>query len=186
MQEKGGPTLGVPPTSVAAEPGRFAFFTWHNVFLIVWPTAATGAAVQRLGSCTRDVLRRDPTRQSHIHIVKAGAPLPTADARAGFVGLMHEFEPNLAAVAVCLLGSGFWASAIQAAVTGIRMLGPRSFEMHIHNDLGSVARWLPDEHRNQTGVELQPQDLLAAMQEAFAEGIKSPSRAPRRAAASTR
>jgi hypothetical protein len=168
------------------EPGQFAFFVWHNVIFIVWPTAATGRAVERLGLRVRDLLKEHPKGESHIHMVKAGIGLPTADARAGFVGLMHEFENNLAAVAVCLLGSGFWASAIQGAVTGMRMLAPRSFEMHIHNDMDSVALWLPDEHRKRTGVSVRPEDLLAAMREAFAAGIKSPSRGSQRAAVAAR
>ena len=177
---------GVQLICLDFEPGQYAFFAWQNVLICVWPTAATGAAVERWGSHVRELLKQHPKGESHIHIVKAGAPVPTADARAGFVGLMHEFEHNLAAAAVCLLGSGFWASAISAAITGMRMLAPRSFEMHIHRDLESVGEWLPDEHHRHTGVVLRPDDLLAVLREAFSEGTKSPSRGSQQAVTAAR
>lgn len=184
--EIGSTIGGVQLICLDFEPGQFAFFAWQNVLVAVWPTAATGAAVQRWGSHVRELLKEHPKGESHIHIVKAGAPVPTAEARAGFVGLMHEFERNLAAAAVCLLGSGFWASAIQAAITGMRMLAPRSFEMHIHRDLESVGEWLPDEHHRHTGVVLQPDDLVAVLREAFSEGTKSPSRGSQQAVSAIR
>jgi hypothetical protein len=68
----------------------------------------------------------------------------------------------------------------------MRMLAPRSFAMHIHNDLESIVRWLPDEHRLRTGVALDPADLLAALNMAFAEGTRTPSRGPERASAAMR
>jgi hypothetical protein len=184
--ESGRAIGGAQLICLEMESGRFAFFAWHNVVIIVWPTAATGLAVERLGSQVRELLKQHPNGESHVHVVKAGAPLPTAEARAGFVRLMHEFEHALAAAAVCLLGSGFWASAIQGAVTGMRMLAPHSFDMHIHNDLESVVEWLPEVHRKCTGVALSPDDLLTVLREAFAEGTKSTNRSSERAAAGVR
>jgi hypothetical protein len=182
-----GPTIGgAPLVCFDMEPGQYGFFAWHNVIILVWPDSATGVAVERLGAHVRERLKRDPIAQSHIHIVKAGAGLPTREARAGFVELMHAFERDLAAVAVALLGSGFWASAIQGAVTGMRMVAPRSFEMRIQNHLESIVEWLPVEHRNRSGVAIDPGDLLTIMNSAFAEGIRTPSRGPKRASASAR
>jgi hypothetical protein len=182
-----GPTIGGSALiCFDAQPGQYAFFSWHNVIILVWPNSATGASVERLGNHYRAMLKRDPKPQSHIHVVKAGAGLPTGEARAGFVKLMHEFENDLAAVGVCLLGSGFWASAIQGAVTGMRMLAPRSFEMHIHNDFESLVQWLPAEHLLRTGVALGPDHLLAALNTAFAEGTRTPSRGPQRSSVAAR
>ncbi len=157
-----------------SEPGKFAFFGWQNVLVSVWLAAGTGAAVERLGNATRPYEKFHPRGVSNIHLVKGGAGMPTAEARAGFVGLMERYSAWFACIAVSLLGRGFWASALQGAVTGMRMLAPRSFEMRIHDDIEGVLEWLPDEHLRRTGVFLDKDELYAVMNQAFLEAAGEP------------
>jgi hypothetical protein len=164
-------SVGAPQlTGLDSTPGKFAFFASQNVTIFVWLSAASGADVERAANAMRPRMKLYPRGQSHIHLVKSGIGLPTPEARAGFVGLMDQYDRQLACVAVALLGRGFWASALQGAITGMRMLAPRSFEMRMHSDLESVVAWLPDAHLKRTGVFLDPAELLAALNQAFLDG----------------
>jgi hypothetical protein len=171
-------SVGAPQLiCLASAPGRFAFFGSQNVMIMVWLSAATGADVELLATAIRPNLKLYPRGQSHIHLVKNGAGMPTAEARAGFAAQMAQYDRQLACVAVALLGRGFWASALQGAITGMRMLAPRSFEMRTHSDLEDIVEWLPDAHGERTGVFLDPAELLAAMNQALLAGSGAPTRA---------
>jgi hypothetical protein len=144
--------------------------------IFVWLSAATGADVELLAKGIGPNLKLYPRGQSHIHVVKSGIGLPTPEARARFAALMEQYDRQLACVAVALLGRGFWASALQGAITGMRMLAPRSFEMRTHSDLEAIVEWLPDAHGKRTGVFLEPVELLAAVKQAFLDGSAAPTR----------
>lgn len=153
-------------TLLDSRPGEFAFYGWNNVTLIIWPTQATGYAVERLTAVTERMIGIFAQGVSNIHVVANGAPLPTAEARAGFVDIMKRHEARLACVAVVLEGSGFWAATLRSVITGMRMVSPRTFPMRFHESIAEVPRWLPKEHERLTGTELIPDGLYRALAEA--------------------
>jgi hypothetical protein len=114
-------------TLLDSEPGKFAFYAWHNITIVIWLSQATGPAVLRLGKVLQSMVETHPKGISSVQIITDRAAVPTSEARKGFVDLMKQHAKQLACVAVVLLGGGFWASAMQAAVTGIRMITPHSF-----------------------------------------------------------
>ena len=153
-------------TLLDSEPGAFAFYAWENTTLIVWAAQATGAALERLAVISATMVESCPEGVSNIHIVAHGAPLPTPEARAGFVRLMEQYEAQLACVAVVLEGSGFWAATLRSVITGMRMVSPRTFPMRFHESIEEVPIWLPQEHLKLTGVRLEPARLSGVLQSA--------------------
>jgi hypothetical protein len=87
-------------------------------------------------------------------VIKDRAPLPTAEARAGFVRIMKEHSAQLANIAIVLGGTGFWAGAMRSAITSMRFLSPRTFEMRMNANTSEVAAWMPAAHWARTGVRL--------------------------------
>ena len=153
-------------TIVEFEPGICAIGTWLNVIVIVWWASATGSAVERLERVT--VLLRElyPDKSSHVHFVKNRAGLPSAAARSAFVKIMKEHESHIANCAVVVGGSGFWASTMRSAITSMRVISPRSFEMRLHGTWREILEWLPSSHQYRTGVELKPQMLERVLYDA--------------------
>jgi hypothetical protein len=152
------------------EPAAFAFFSWQNVIIAVWRDKPTGAAVGRLAARGHSVTERYP-RHSAIHVVHKGTGIPAPEARAAFVELMKGRGPKLACVAAVLLGHGFWASAVQGAITGIHMLAPRSLTLRICDSIDEAADWLPEEHFVLTGISLNPAALHSILSEAVAADV---------------
>jgi hypothetical protein len=85
--------------------------------------------------------------------------------------MMHEHSTSLACVATVLLGTGFWVSALQSVATGLRMLSPRSFDHRTTNSIESTVAWVPKVHRERTGVEIDPEHLQTALEDAYARTI---------------
>jgi hypothetical protein len=150
-------------TILDSEPGKFAIYGWQNITIVVWPNQATGPTVLRFAKVIQSVVEAHPEGISNVQIILDGAGVPTSEARAGFIDLMKQYAKQVACVAVVLLGGGFWASAIRAAVTGISMIAPHTFPLRMHGSMAEVAKWLPVEHLKRTGVHLDPQKLTSVL-----------------------
>ncbi|HVZ35019.1 MAG TPA: hypothetical protein VG963_21485 [Polyangiaceae bacterium] len=135
----------------------------------VWLSHATGIALHRLTLSTREMMAKYPHGFSTVHIITGSAGLPDADARAGFIRLSNECVRELACVGVIIGGSGFWASALRAAVTGIWQALPKSFDMGICGTSEEVAEWLVPRHLQRTGAHLPPESLVAVLNRATEE-----------------
>jgi hypothetical protein len=148
-------------------------YVWKNVTILSWIAPATGAATKRVAQWTTEVASSCPEGFSNVHLIKEGIGLPTAEARHDFADMMDRHSQTLACVAIALLGSGFWASALQSAITGIRMLNSkRSALLRIHDSMEAVADWLPPEHLKYTGVRFRSAELHAAMTQAFSDTLR--------------
>ena len=155
-----------------AEPGEFAVGAWKNVLIVVWRTQATAPLVERLDRAIASLASRQPGLRSNVHVIAEGAALPTPEARAGFVALMKRNADQLACISIVVDGRGFWSSALRAALTGIRLVTPRSFHYRLVASVEETLRSLPLEHEERTGVRLDANQLrtaIAAAQRAAAE-----------------
>ena len=148
------------PIVLDSEPGAFIFGAWKNVFVGVWESQATTPAVDRMVRATAVLNEIYPAGRSTIHYVSHGANLPTAEVRGHFVDALNNNAENLACVAVVVVGTGFWTSALRSFVTGLRWLAPRSFDFRMNGSSEEVAKWLPDVHAKRTGVELDRRRLV--------------------------
>jgi hypothetical protein len=148
-----------------AEPGAFLFGYWKNVFVGVWESQATMPAVERMVRAINILNDQTPTGRSTIHIVADGASLPNADVRAHFVEALKTNAAQLACVSVIVGGTGFWTSALRSFVTGLRWLAPRSFAFRMNGSIDEMAKWLPVEHNQRTGIDLDPRRLVQVLEQ---------------------
>ena len=137
-----------------AEPGRFAFYSWRNIMLACWSTRATGAAVERITRARESMNEQHPEGVSVVYLIASNAGLPTPEARAGVKKLMTRYRDQRACLAIVVQGAGFWAGAMRAAITGVRMLVPEQFPMRVFGDAGEVVEWLPPLHEKATGIRI--------------------------------
>jgi hypothetical protein len=149
-----------PPIVLDTEPGAFLFGSWKNVFVGVWESQATMPAVDRMLRATTILNDLCPMGRSTIHIVAHGASLPSPEVRTHFANALKKNAEKLACVAVIVVGTGFWTSALRSFVTGLRWLAPRSFDFRMNSTIEEVAKWLPAEHAKRTGVELDRRRLV--------------------------
>ena len=131
-------------------------------------------AVARLTTVSDPMATAHPEGVSAIHLVQGGTDTPTDEARAGFIEQMTRYESLLACVAVVLLGRGFWASALHAAIVGMQLVAKRPFAFDVVRSIDHVTGSLPAEHLRRTGVALDPKalgdHLRRALSEVAAEG----------------
>src|SRR5688572_27614214 len=90
--------------------------------------------------------------------------IPESDVRDVVVQLIRYSAPHVACVAVILNSTGFLASAIRSFITGLRVLAPRSFDIHVYTALPEVIEWLPAEHARRAGVAVDPAKLETLLQ----------------------
>lgn len=150
----------------AVERGICAIGTCRNIVVIVWWGSATGPAVERLAQITARMRDTHPEKVSHIHLVRDRAGFPNSDARNAFVKIMREHADGIANCAAVVGGTGFWASTMRSAITSMRLLSPRSFEMRLHGTSAEMLEWLPDAHELRTTVPLAPQLLRSILDQA--------------------
>ena len=153
-------------TLVDVEPGVCAIGQWQNVMLVIWWSAAVPAAVERIEQEMIALAHRFPEKNSQIHLVKDRAGVPGPEARAGLIRLMTDYTTSLANCAVVIGGTGFWASTMRSAITSMRFLSTRAFEMRLHGSTAEILDWLPEAHLRQTGVEITRDDLSRILRDA--------------------
>jgi hypothetical protein len=136
-------------------PGFVQFGIWNDILFARWEQAADIAAVSRLQEINRDFRRAHPGgRLSGIHIVLAGAGLPTPEGRAALVDTMKNQADEFGAIAVVIGGTGFFASAIRSFLTGLRFLAPRDFDFRLHGRSSEILDWFPAAHQRRTGQRI--------------------------------
>lgn len=131
--------------------------------------AATGPAVERVALMRKGMHSRHPEGVSIIYLIGKDAGLPTAEARAGVQEMMARFSGQRACLAIIVQGDGFGASAQRAAITGVRVQVEAAFAMQVFDRTEQAAHWLPERHREHTGVAVSPNELVALLDQLMAE-----------------
>jgi hypothetical protein len=147
-----------------SETGQFAYYAWQNTVIAFWNSTATDLAVQRFTTVVQSMIKEHPEGISNVQLIPVGAGVPTSEARAGFGELIKQYSKNITCVEVVILGGGFWASAMRAAVTGINMIVSHSFPLRIHSRMVEAAKSLSAEHLKKTGAQVDPDKLFDALE----------------------
>jgi hypothetical protein len=143
--------------------GRYAAGTTRGAIVFCWLDDATVETVQFLEQlCEKQSAAR--TRCiSALHVIHAGVGLPSSDVRTALVASMKRYASVLGSMGVVLLGAGFWASAMQSALLGVRMLAPVGVsQLRVGASLEEIVPWLVAGHEQRTQEKLSESSLLAA------------------------
>lgn len=159
------PTASEPITVVGGYPGVFRAGQLDQLVVTSWFAPVSLPAAHELVRATENVIARIGTQRfSTVHLMDRRMRIPESDVRDVVVQLTRDSAPHVACVAVILNGTGFWASAIRSFLTGLRVLAPRSFDIHVHTSVAEVIDWLPAEHAQRTGVTIDAATLQTLLQ----------------------
>src|SRR5262249_24461328 len=140
----------LPPTpeltTLEHEPGTFWYGAWKDVNIAVWQRSATGSAVTRIDRTVPGRIKALPGRHSTVHIALATAGTPEPDARAAFAESAKRWIDVTCCVAVVLEQTGFLASAIRSAVTGIQLISGTQFPLRVHRSIEEAVPWFVEMH----------------------------------------
>lgn len=126
--------------------------------------------MKRVHELLRPVVEEHPLGVSFIHIAHDGAGLPDAGARHALSQMMAEFANVTVCVGVLLLGNGFWASAMQSALTGLRLLAPpRRWQMRFAASSTDLAGWVAKLHEQRTQRAIEPAEIATLMDQLTAD-----------------
>ena len=148
-----------------AQPG-FLIAAVRDVMLVFWATRATGETVQQVESASRKLI--DQFGQvATIYVALHGAPLPDEGARRVLEEAASRLAKNVTAVAVVLIGHGFWASAVRAFVTSMRWGGIMTmpYKVHVCSTLEEATRWLVPLDAARSAGAPEPAELDTALRE---------------------
>ncbi len=157
--------------TVAHEAGHYVSGRLRNVVTFYWLRSGSLRAVEVLNQLCEEVSAARARPFSAIHVVRADVGLPDAQVRHALGAAMKKYADVTSCMAVVTPGAGFWVSALQSAITGIRMLAPTGGSM-----LRFVPRpedlrgWFVDEHMARTGESLDDAQVLLAVSELLALG----------------
>jgi predicted nucleic acid-binding Zn ribbon protein len=154
---------------LAREPGAYGFYRWRNIAINAWASQPTGAAVQVLARLTEKSLTECPEGIASIHWIESGAGLPTAEARLSLGEIAKRYGQHLICVSVVLHGSGFWASALRSALTGVVLLAPRTYSLRFHADIPELTDFVLSELQQRCGRAPESERVRRAVEEALAD-----------------
>ena len=135
---------------------------WRGVMATIWETRATLELVVEL---ERNLVAasKGHLKISSVHIIMSSFSLPPADVRAKMGVLAQRYGDRFVCSASLLAGTGFWASAIRGAVTGIQVFDLRRRRQRVFAELGELAAWVAPTHNEATGSTMSPHELEHAL-----------------------
>lgn len=134
---------------------RYAAGTARGLIVFSWVDDATPDAIQLLEQlCEKQSAGR--TRcVSALHVIHPRVGLPGSEVRGALVAAMKRYANVLGSMGVVLLGAGFWASAMQSALIGIRMLAPvGGSQLRVASSLEEIVPWIVAGHESRAGERL--------------------------------
>lgn len=117
--------------------------TMGNLQLNVYREKVTRDSMMRGCDVLERLVRRYPEGVvviSTAHVDAVG--LPNAEGRAGIAEANARLDKVMVANGVCLLGEGFWVSAIRSLVTTLMIVTPRPYPTKFFGDDIDAAEWL--------------------------------------------
>jgi hypothetical protein len=166
---RSSPQADIQPASRTVGQGPGYLFSAHrNVLIACWTAQGTEPLIEALAGTLTTFVALHPERVTTVHVIAAGLPLATAEAREALATLMKQHGGALACVGTVLEGSGFWASATRGVIVGLQLLAPKALAMRTCASVSELTAWLPEPHAQRTGIVLEAQELERAIMNARA------------------
>jgi hypothetical protein len=161
--------------TVVNEAGHYVGGRLRNVVTFYWMRSGTLHGVEALNQLCEEVSAARTRPFSAIHVVRANVGLPDAPVRQALGVSMKRYADVVCCMAVVTPGAGFWVSALQSAITGIRMLAPVGDSMlRFVPKPEDLRGWFVDEHMARTGESLDEARVIEAVSELLAFGDGPP------------
>lgn len=156
-------------TVEAHVPGRYVGATAGNLIAFYWIADADLEGARFLHRVCEKQTQGRTRIASAIHIVHPRVSLPSAEVRSQLVASMEAFSEVTCGIGVVLLGTGFWASAMRSALTGIRMvIRTGASQMRFGQSPGEIIAWLASTHESATDEPLGTADPHVVVQQVCA------------------
>jgi hypothetical protein len=126
----------------------------RNVSIIAWVGAATAQGVELMSATAPARFEAYPQGLSIVHVVTEHAEMPSGGARDALIRQARQYGERVSVVSVIIERSGFAASALRGAVTGVMMVAPGMFARRVHGSIFEAAIWFPATHASRTRVTL--------------------------------
>lgn len=158
-----------PPSTIAglaqryAETANFSAYLWKDVAIFVWSDAPTVDSLAGYARCCSELIAEHPGGLSAVGFLVPGGRLPTSEVRAELSRITDTLGDHLAGLAIVVLGTGFWASALRGLLTAVHMLLRKAIAMHVFSNSEAAVSWLAERHSERTGTTFEPEELLAVL-----------------------
>src|SRR5690606_30899909 len=131
---------------------RYAVATCGNMVVIIWRGQTLVAAVARARSVLVETLAHGSGKFGLMQVVEQGAPPPDSAARDALADLLAAGRGRLACSSLVYPGTGFWAAAARAFVTGLTMLARPGFPHVAFATAAEAADWHVQHLADQPGT----------------------------------
>lgn len=145
-------------------PGRYVAATVREIVTFYWAGDAERSSMQFLAQVLDKLTANGTKHASALHVVHERVALPNAEVRGELISMLQDYARITGCVGVVLLGSGFWASAMRSALTGIRMIMPMGAPpLKFAQSVDEILPWFCATHEERTGLAPNPAQLGGAL-----------------------
>lgn len=136
--QRAGPAGGVQIHAVDA---RYAVATRGNMIFIAWRGETLVSAISTAKKVLVQALMQRYTCYGLLQYVEHGAPPPDTAARSALADMLTAGQQRLVCSSLVYAGTGFWAAAARAFVTGLNLLARPGFPHVIFPTVQQAAQW---------------------------------------------
>jgi hypothetical protein len=120
---------------------QYAVATRGNIVFIAWRGETSVAAVENAKRILIQALTQRHASYGLMQYVEQGAPPPGTAARTALADMLTAGRGRLVCSSLVYPGTGFWAAAARAFVTGLNLLARPGFPHVIFPTVQDAAKW---------------------------------------------
>ena len=135
---QGMPAGGV---QIHAADARHALATRGNMVFIAWRGETLVSAITNAKRVLGQALMQRYTSYGLMQYVEQGAPPPDTAARNALADMLTAGRGRLVCSSLVYPGTGFWAAAARAFVTGLNLLARPGFPHVVFPTVRDAAQW---------------------------------------------
>jgi hypothetical protein len=139
--------------------GQFRCWQWKNVAFFCWFDGPSASGARVYSTLFANMAKSSTAKVSTVSVVAGRFSLPDAETRSEMAALASTHAGRIGCVSIIVPGTGFWVSAVRGFATGVLVLGPRTYDLHVDRTAEQVTEWFPKAHHKQTGTAVDPTEL---------------------------
>ena len=145
------------------ETDRFVIATWKGIGIHIWARQGTPPLVQKVDEYNTEFLKLHPRGIASLHVITKNAPPPDENTRILFKKLTKKFSKDLSCICNVVEGSGFWAGALHAFLTGLHWISRESHDYLICATVPEASAWVAETHSKWVGEPVAADELEEAV-----------------------
>lgn len=148
------------------DPGSLPVVIWRDIFVLLDSGTLRVPDYALLERMALAQAYRHPFGLGCLIVLPATAKPPPEEVRKTIAGVLNRTTASIRCMCWLVLGSGFRAATVRAALSGLRMLSQTPYPTHVSATAGEALQWILEHLENGKERSSEVESIMAEIDSA--------------------